>query len=62
MEKNFISQYQPTSFYVNIQSKQYGVCINIKDIDKKEEIMDYFYNNEINKRSIEAWEQEWQTV
>lgn len=55
MEKNFISQYQSTCFYVNSSAKQYGVCINIKDIDRADEIMKYFYNDEMNKRSIEAW-------
>lgn len=39
MEKNFISRYQPTCFYVNMPEKQYGVCVNIKDIDKAEEII-----------------------
>lgn len=61
MEKNFISEYQATSFYVNLPAKQYGVCINIKDIDKADEIMSYFYNDEMNKRSIDAWKKEWQT-
>ena len=61
MEKNFISEYQATCFYVNLPAKQYGVCINIKDIDKTDEIMRYFYNNEMNKRSIEEWKKEWQT-
>lgn len=58
MEKNFISQYQATGFYVNLPSKQYGVCVNIKDIDKAEEIIKECL--EQNKKSIEAWKREWQ--
>lgn len=57
MEKNFISQYQATGFYVNLPSKQYGVCINIKDIDRKDEIIQHIL--EENKESIEAWKKEW---
>lgn len=57
MEKNFISQYQPTCFYVNMPAKQYGVCVNIKDIDRAEEIIKECL--EQNKVSIEAWKQEW---
>ena len=57
MEKNFISKYQPTCFYVNLPAKQYGVCVNIKDIDKAEEIIKECL--EQNKASIEAWKQEW---
>lgn len=59
MEKNFISEFQKTYFYVDLKQKQYGVCINIKDIDKKDEIMNYFYNDEKNKKSIETWKNEW---
>ena len=59
MERNFISEFQETCFYVNLIQKEYGVCINIKDIDKKNEIMDYFYKDEKNKKSIEAWKNEW---
>lgn len=59
MRKDFISEVQATCFYVNLVAKQYGVCINVKDIKKKDEIMDYFYNDEMNKKSIKAWEEEW---
>ena len=59
MQKDFISEVQETCFYVSITEKQYGVIINIKDIDKIDEIMDHFYNDERNKRSIEAWKREW---
>lgn len=57
MERNFISPYQATCFYVNIEAKQYGVCVNIKDIDKAEEIIKECL--EENKASIEAWKKEW---
>ena len=57
MEKNFISEYQPTCFYVNMPEKQYGVCVNIKDIDKAQEIIKECL--EQNRVSIEAWKQEW---
>lgn len=59
MENIFISLYQQTCFYVNLSTKQYGVCINIEDIDRKNEIMENFYNDEANKRTIEAWKNEW---
>ena len=57
MEKNFISIYQATCFYVNLLSKQYGVCVNIKDIDQAEEIIRACL--EENKACINAWKQEW---
>lgn len=57
MEKNFISEYQPTCFYVNMPARQYGVCVNIKDIDKAEEIIKECLKQ--NEASIEAWKQEW---
>ena len=59
MENNFISLYQQTCFYVDLSAKQYGVCINVKDIDRKHEIMENFYNDEANKRTREAWKNEW---
>lgn len=57
MEKNFISMYQPTCFYVNLPEKQYGVCVNIKDKDKAEDIIRECL--EENKESIEAWKELW---
>ena len=57
MEKNFISQYQATCFYVNLPAKQYGVCVNIKDIDKADEIIREFLED--NKECIEAWKRQW---
>lgn len=57
MEKNFISRYQATCFYVNLPAKQYGVYVNIKDIDRAEEIIKECL--EQNKASIEAWKKEW---
>lgn len=60
MQKDFISETQGTYFYVDIIEKQYGVIININDIDKIDEIMEHFYNDERNKRSIEAWKREWE--
>ena len=58
MERNFISQYQATGFYVNLESHTYGVCINIKDIDRKDEIIQQIL--EKNKESIKAWTREWE--
>lgn len=57
MEQNFISQYQATGFYVNLVNHTYGVYINIKDIDKKDEIIQQLM--EENKECIEAWKNEW---
>lgn len=58
MEQNFISQWQATGFYVNLESRTYGVCINIKDIDRKDEIIQQIL--EENKESIEAWKKQWE--
>ena len=60
MENNFISEWQQTCFYVNLESKIYGVCINIKDIDKSEELIKEIL--ESNKDSIQAWKKEWKIV
>ena len=42
MEKNQISAIMQTCFYVNIEAKQYGVIININDVERAEEIIQYF--------------------
>lgn len=60
MENNFVSSTMNTGFYVNLESKTYGVCINIKDIDKLEELIKEII--ESNKDSIEAWQKEWGVV
>lgn len=57
MEKNYISEYEQTHFYVNIVKKLYGVCINIKDLAKKDEIIQHFKIS--RKEQIEAWKTEW---
>lgn len=56
MEKNYISEHKETCFYVDIKNKTYGFCINIKDLDRAEEIMKHF--KETRKEQIEAWQQE----
>lgn len=60
MQKDYISETQGTYFYVDIVEKKYGVIINRMDIDKIDEIMNHFYNDERNRRSIEAWKQLWE--
>lgn len=57
MEKNYISEYKQTHFYVNITKKIYGVCINIKDLEKKEEIINHFLTT--RKEQINSWLQSW---
>ena len=57
MEKNHISAIMQTCFYVNIEAKQYGVIINIKDIERAEEIIQYFKTT--RKEQINAWQKEW---
>ena len=57
MEKNYISEYDQTHFYVNIVKKLYGVCINIKDLSKKDEIIQHFKTS--RKEQIESWKTEW---
>ena len=58
MEKNYISEIEDTHFFIKITRKTYGVCINIKDLDRAEEIINYF--KETRKEQIEAWKKEWQ--
>lgn len=60
MENNFISATMNTGFYVNLESKTYGVCVNIKDIDKSEELIKEII--ESNKDSIQAWLKEWGVI
>lgn len=57
MEKNYISEYESTHFYISLVNKTYGVCINIKDIDKTEEIIQHF--KEDRKEQIESWKRNW---
>lgn len=57
MEKNSISKIMKTCFYVNIETKEYGVIINIKDIGEAEKIIQHFRT--ANKEQIEAWKNEW---
>lgn len=57
MEKNFISQWQATEFYVNLESHTYGVCINIKDIDRADEIIQQVMTE--RKEQIESWIKHW---
>lgn len=56
MEKNYISEIEDTHFFIKITKKIYGVCINIRDLDRAEEIIDYFKNT--RKEQIEAWKRE----
>ena len=57
MKKNSISKTMKTCFYVNIVTKEYGVIVNIKDIEEAEEIIQHFKTEK--KEQIEAWKQEW---
>ena len=57
MEKNSISKTMKMCFYVNIGAKEYGVIINIKDIEEAEEIIQHFKTT--RKEQIENWKQEW---
>ena len=57
MEKNFISEWQQTRFYLNLESRTYGVCINIKDIDRADEIINQFKQE--RKLQIESWKKDW---
>lgn len=57
MEKNYISEHIETCFYVNWINKTYGVYINIKDLEKSEEIKQYF--KETERERIKALQQEW---
>ena len=54
-EYNYISRHEDTHFYMSIATKpiKYGVCINIKDIDKMDHIIKEFMKSE--KPRLEAW-------
>lgn len=54
MEKNYISEIEDTHFFIKITRKTYGVCINIKDLDRAEEIINYF--KETRKRANRSLE------
>lgn len=57
-EKNTIQDYSDTFFYLTIACNpiRYGVAVNIKDIDKMQEIIDEFKQE--RKEQIEAWNEE----
>ena len=57
MEKNYISKYEETHFYIDIARQLYGVCININDIDSKDEIIAHFKTT--RKKQIQTWLKEW---
>ena len=57
MEKNYISEYEQTHFYISLINKTYGVCITIIDLERADEIIQHF--RETEKECIEAWKQEW---
>lgn len=57
MKKNQISAIMQTCFYVNIEAKQYGVIININDVERAEEIIQYFRTT--RREQIDAWQKEW---
>ena len=59
MEKNYISKIKDTHFYVNMEDKKYGVCININDIERQDEILKHFYNDKETKETINAWRKTW---
>jgi len=58
MEKNFIGVSRKTCFYVDLVNKNYGACINIKEVDKSEELIKEIL--ESNKNTIQAWKKEWE--
>ncbi len=58
MEKNYISEHIETCFYVDWINKTYGVYINIKDLEKSEEIKQYF--KETEREQIKALQKEWE--
>ena len=57
-EYNYISEYQQTCFYMRVDTKpiKYGVCINVKDIQKVNEIINSFRKEQ--KACLEAWRKE----
>jgi len=58
MEENYISERIETCFYIDNVNKKYGACINVKDLDRAEEIKQRF--KEQKKEQIKAWQQMWE--
>lgn len=58
MEKNYINYPGDTHFYINLENKEYGAKVSIKDTHRAEEIINYFKTT--RKEQIEAWKREWQ--
>lgn len=57
MERNYINYTGDTHFYINLENKEYGVKVSIKDTYRAEEIINYF--KETRKEQLEAWKKEW---
>lgn len=57
MEENYISKYECTHWYLNLIKKTYGVCINIRDLNKANDIIKHFRDD--RQEQINAWKQEW---
>ena len=57
MERNYINYPGDTHFYINLENKEYGVKVSIKDTYRAEEIIKQFKND--RKEQIEAWKKEW---
>lgn len=57
-EKNIVQDYSDTFFYTTLLCNpiRYGVAVNIKDIDKKQEIIEKIKRD--RKEQIEAWNEE----
>lgn len=50
---NYISKYEPTHYYIKFaEPYMYGVCININDIARKDEIIEKLIND--NRASAQA--------
>ena len=58
MEKNYLNWPGETHFYIDLENKEYGVRISVKDTYRAKELINRARRN--RKKQIEAWKKEWQ--
>ncbi len=58
MEKNYINWLGESHFYIDLENKEYGVMVSIKDSYRAEELINRARRN--RKKQIEAWKKEWE--
>ena len=60
MEKNYINWQGKTHFYVDLETKEYGVLVSTEDTPNTKEIIKQVL--EKYKAIIESWKKEWEVM